>query len=58
MPKYHIGRAYGYAGTEETDVIEADSLDEAQEIASEWAMERVDSWAELVDESTYERDHE
>lgn len=54
MAKYIIGRGYGLVGSEETVVIEADSIAEAEEQAWGWALERVDSWAEEVEESEHE----
>jgi hypothetical protein len=45
MTKYHIGCSFGLAGDEQSDIIEAESLEEAEAIAWEWAMERVSSWA-------------
>lgn len=51
MAKYIIGRGYGLIGSEETMIIEADSGAEADEQAWEWAVERVSSWAEEIEES-------
>lgn len=51
MPKFKIGGSMGYTGTDWEDVIEADSLKEAQEIAWEQAVEKVESWAEEADET-------
>lgn len=49
MPKYIIGRSYGYAGSDDTDEVEAESLEAAEEMAWEWAIERVSSWATEVE---------
>jgi hypothetical protein len=51
MAKYLIGRGYGLVGSEETIVIEAESADEANSQAWDWAVERVSSWAEEIEES-------
>ena len=50
MPTYKIGRSYGYSGTTSYDFVEADSIEEAKEMAWEFAVERVDSWAEEYNE--------
>lgn len=50
MPKYKIGGNYGYVGTEWEEEIEADSIEEAQEIAWEDAIQRVGYWAEEIEE--------
>lgn len=50
MAKYHIGCSFGLAGDEQSDTIEAESLEEAEEMAWEWAMERVSSWAIPLEE--------
>ena len=49
MPRYRIGRDYDSSGVVEEKVIEADSLDEADMLALEWALENVESWAEEID---------
>lgn len=49
MPKYIIGRSYGYVGSDDTDEVEAESLEAAEEMAWEWAIERVSSWATEVE---------
>ena len=49
MPKYIIYRNYGWVGTDDSDIIEADTLKEAEELAWEFALDRVESWAELVE---------
>lgn len=48
MPKFRIGRSFGYVGTSSEDIIEADSLEDAEEMAWEFAIEKVDCWAEEV----------
>ena len=50
MPKFIVGRNYGYVGTEGTKEVECDTLDEAEDIAWEFAIEKLDSWAEPVEE--------
>ena len=50
MAKYNIGCSFGLAGDTQSDIIEAESLEEAEEIAWEWAVERVSSWAIPVEE--------
>ena len=50
MNKYRIGRSYGYAGDDETIEVEAESLSDAEDAAWEWAVERVNSWAEKIGE--------
>lgn len=54
MAKYRIGCSFGLAGDTQDDVIEAESLDEAEDIAWQWALERVSSWAELVEDDENE----
>lgn len=50
MPKFKIGGSYGYVGTDWEDVIEVDDLEEAEELAKDQALERVDWWAEPIDD--------
>ena len=50
MPRYKIFRDYGYASEPEEEETEADSLEEAQDEAWEWAMQQVGAWAEPLDE--------
>jgi hypothetical protein len=50
MKKYNIGCSFGLVGDTQSDIIEAESLEEAEEIAWEWAVERVSSWATPVEE--------
>lgn len=51
MKKYRIGCSFGLAGDQQEDFIEAESQAEAEEIAWSWAVERVSSWAEEVEDS-------
>lgn len=51
MKKFRIGCSFGLAGDTQVDVIEASSEEEAEQIAWEWAVERVSSWAEEIEES-------
>ena len=50
MPQYRIGMSFGFAGGDIEDVVEAENLEEAEEIAWQWAVERVNSWAEEIEE--------
>ena len=50
MPKYRIGGSYGYVGTGWEDEIEADSIEDAEEIAWECAIAQVEHWAEEIEE--------
>ena len=52
MTKFKIYRSFGYSGTESCEVIEAETLEEAQEEAWQYALDMVDSWAEPVEEGT------
>lgn len=45
MAKYHIGCSFGLAGDDQSDIIEAESLEEAEAMARDWAMERLSAWA-------------
>lgn len=49
MAKFVIARSYGYAGTTSYDLIEADSLEDAESQAWEFAIENVESWAQEYD---------
>lgn len=49
MPKFLIGYNFGYASTETRDVIEADTLEEAEEKAYRMALEWLDYYAEPYD---------
>ena len=51
MKKFRIGCSFGLAGDTQGDVIEAESQEEAEDIAWNWAIERVSSWAEEIEES-------
>lgn len=50
MAKFHIGCSFGLAGDEQHDTIEAESQEEAEAMAWEWAVERVSAWAIEVGE--------
>lgn len=50
MPRYKIGADFGFAGCELEDIIEAYSLEEAEAIAWEIAVQYVNSWAEEIEE--------
>ena len=50
MKKFHIGCSFGLAGDDQTDIIEAESQEEAEAIAWEWAMERLSAWAIEVED--------
>lgn len=52
MPRYRIWRSFGYAGTYSEDIIEADDLEEAEEMAQDFAFERVEYGAELLRDET------
>lgn len=48
--KFLIGYNFGLAGSDTEYEIEADSLEEAEQIAWDSACERVSSWAKLIEE--------
>lgn len=50
MPQYRIGADFGFAGTQIEEVIEAESLEQAEEAALEMAIGYVNSWAEEIEE--------
>ena len=50
MKKYRIHRNFGWVWTEESYVDEFDSEEEANAAAEEYAMERVEFWAEPVED--------
>ena len=53
MPKYRMMSSYGFFGDEtENGIIECDSQEIADEAAFDLACERVDAWAELIEEDT------
>lgn len=56
MPKFKIGGSYGYVGTDWEDAIEAEDLEEAEEIAEERALRNVDYWAEELPEDGEDED--
>ena len=49
MTKFKICRSFGYSGTETCIVIEAETFEEAQEEAWEFALEKVEIWVELAE---------
>lgn len=53
MKYFKIGRSYGYAGTEDHAYIMAETLEEAEDEAWEFALENVDSWAEEISEESF-----
>ena len=50
MAKYRIGRSYNQVNSEEEIVLEASSQEAAEEMAWDWAMEAVSSWASPLEE--------
>ena len=56
MPKYKIHRSYGYVGTDSYEVIEASSIEDAEEYAKDFAFERVEFWAEEITDDQYEEE--
>lgn len=52
MPKYRLKASVGwiYNSTVDLGVHEAESMDDAQDMAAEMAMERVEAYAELVED--------
>lgn len=50
MPRYKIGWDAGYAGGPEEEIIEADSLEEAEEIAWQEALNHISAWAEEIED--------
>lgn len=50
MPKFIIGRSYGYAGDTDEIEVEAETREAAVDMAWEWAAERVISWVTEVEE--------
>jgi hypothetical protein len=50
MAKFKVGYDNGYVGCEFEDVIEADSLEEAEEEVWQMAIEKISIWAELIGE--------
>ena len=48
MAKFKIGRDYGFVGSDDSDIIEAQNQKDAEAIAWDWAMENVSSWAEEI----------
>ena len=56
MPKYKIHRSYGYAGTSDYDVVDAESQEDAEDYAKDFAFERVEYWAEEISDEDYEKE--
>lgn len=50
MPKFIIGYSYRYADATEEIEVEAETLKAAEDMAWEWAAERVSSWVTEVEE--------
>ena len=49
MPKFFISKSWGFAGDTETDVVEAATQEEAEQVAWEEACEQIETWAEPYD---------
>lgn len=45
MPKYIIGGSYGHVGTDWKDEVEAETLEDAENEARDYMMERIEWWA-------------
>lgn len=56
MPYFKIYRDMGYVGTEDYDVVEVDNLIEAEDMAEQWALEMVSSWAEEITKEEYDQE--
>jgi hypothetical protein len=52
MTKFKIGCSFGYVGTESYDIINAETLEIAEQRAWERALAKVDSWAEVGEEGS------
>lgn len=51
MPKFKIGYGVSWiANSTKTDIIEADTLGEAEEIVKDTALEQLEYWADPIDE--------
>lgn len=50
MPKFRIHRGYGFVGCDDSEIIEVDCLETAEEEAQSFAMERVEWWVEAVED--------
>ena len=50
MGKYLIGASLGFVNATVEEEVEASSLEEAEQMAYEMAMENVESWAEPIDD--------
>lgn len=49
MPKFKIGAHFGFVGTDYEEVIEAEDLEEAMDIARDHVMNQVEWWAEPLE---------
>ena len=56
MPQYKIYAEFGFAGTQIEDTVEADSLEQAENMAWESAIQCVNSWAEEIGEEEEDED--
>lgn len=56
MQKYRIYMDFGFAGTSHTEIIEAESLEDAEDIVWEMAAQQVSTSAEEIDEDGDEPD--
>lgn len=54
MPKFKIAGHFGFVGTDWSDVIEVDDLQSAEEWAREYALDRVEWWAEPIEDDESE----
>ena len=52
MPKYRMMSNYGYDEAINNGTIECESQEAADEAAFDKACERIDTWAELIEEDT------
>ena len=50
MPKFKIHRSFGYVGTDDFEIIDADNLEDAEDQARDYALERVEWYAEEIEE--------
>lgn len=56
MQKYIISMDFGFAGTSHTEIIEAESLEDAEDMVWEMAMQQVSISVEEIDEDEDESD--
>jgi hypothetical protein len=49
MPMFKVFRSYGYVGTRSEKEVECDDQEQAEEYAGEWALDKVESWAEPIE---------